>query len=90
MFLEVYNGAPSPETSKPLGSDRKINEGQQAGNETVDYVLTETLAEPSHLTFAECISLKGLPASTYQALIEAKDMITRKLVKQEASFVITR
>lgn len=92
MFLEVYNGAASVDTSKPLVrvTVRLMKDGNPA-TKPFDYVLTETLAEPiPHLTFAEYISLKGLPAGTYQALIEAKDMVTRKLVKQEASFVIVQ
>ena len=92
MFLEVYNGAESPETSRPLVrvTVRLMKDGKPA-TKPFDYVLTETQTEPvPHLTFAEYISLKGLPAGTYTALIEAKDMVTRKLVKQEASFVIVQ
>lgn len=90
MFLEVYNGAQSAETSRPLVrvTVRLMKDGKLA-TKPFDYVLTEAQTEPvPHLTFAEYISLKGLPAGTYTALIEAKDMVTRKLVKQEASFVI--
>jgi hypothetical protein len=32
--------------------------------------------------------LTGLPAGKYTVLIEAKDMVTRKLAKQEAPFEI--
>ncbi|HYN25026.1 MAG TPA: VWA domain-containing protein [Pyrinomonadaceae bacterium] len=90
MFFEVYNGAKSAETSRPLVrvTVRLMKDGKPA-TKPFDYVLTETQTEPvPHLTFAEYISLRGLPAGTYTALIEAKDMVTRKLVKQEASFVI--
>lgn len=90
MFMEVYNGAPSAETSKPLVrvTVRLMKDGKPA-TKPFDYVLTETQSEPvPHLTFAEYISLKGLPAGTYTALIEVKDMVTRKLIKQEAPFVI--
>jgi VWFA-related protein len=90
MFLEVYNGAPSAETNRPLVrvTVRLMKDGKPA-TKPFDYVLTEIQTEPvPHLTFAEYISLKGLPAGTYTALIEAKDMVTRKLVKQEVSFVI--
>jgi hypothetical protein len=43
-----------------------------------------------HLTFAEYIRLSGLAPGKYTAAIEAKDMVTRKFVKQEASFVLTQ
>ena len=41
-----------------------------------------------HLTFAEYIRLAGLAPGTYTAAIEIKDMVTRKLVKQDAPFTI--
>jgi len=54
-----------------------------------DYVLTEIQNQPvPHLTFAEYIRLAGLRAGNYTAMIEVKDMVTRKLVKQEAPFAI--
>jgi hypothetical protein len=40
--------------------------------------------------FAKYIRLAGLPAGKYVAMIEARDMVTGKLVKQQASFVIAR
>jgi hypothetical protein len=41
-----------------------------------------------HLTFAEDLSLTDLAPGRYQAMIEAKDMVTRKMIKHDASFEI--
>jgi hypothetical protein len=41
-----------------------------------------------HLAFAEYIRLAGLAPGNYTAAIEIKDMVTRKLVKQDAPFTI--
>lgn len=90
MFLAVYNAASSVETGKPLVrvTVRLMKDGQPA-TKPFDYVLTEIQSEPvPHLTFAEYLRLTGLPAGNYTATIETKDMVTGKLVKQEASFVI--
>jgi VWFA-related protein len=92
IFLAVYNAANSAETGKPLVrvTVRLMKDGKPA-TKPFDYVLTETQTEPvPHLTFAEYIRLSGLAAGKYTAMIEAKDMVTRKLVKQEASFVIAQ
>ena len=90
MLLAVYNAAASPETGQPLVriTVRLMKDGQ-AVTKPFDYVLTEVQSEPvSHLAFAEYLRLSALPAGKYVATIEAKDMVTRKLVKQEAPFVI--
>jgi hypothetical protein len=42
----------------------------------------------THLTFAEYIRLTGLSAGRYTVTIEAKDMVSKKVVKQEGSFNI--
>jgi hypothetical protein len=41
-----------------------------------------------HLTFAEYLRLANLAPGRYQAMIETKDMVTRKTTKQEAAFEI--
>jgi VWFA-related protein len=90
MFLAVYNAASSNETSKPLVrvTVRLMKNGVPA-TKPFDYVLTETQREPvPHLTFAEYIRLAGLAPGNYKATIEVKDMVTRKLVKQEVPFEI--
>ena len=90
MFLAVYNSTSSTDTGKPLVrvTVRLMKDGQPA-TKPFDYVLTELQDQPvPHLTFAEYIRLAGLGAGNYTAMIEVKDMVTRKLVKQEASFAI--
>jgi hypothetical protein len=90
MFLSVYNAANSSETGKPLVrvSVRLLKDGQPA-TKFFDYVLTDVQNQPvPHLTFAEYLRLANLAPGRYQAMIEVKDMVTRKSSKQEASFEI--
>ena len=90
MFMSVYNGANSTETGKPLVrvTVRLMKDGQPA-TKFFDYVLTDIESQPvSHLTFAQYLPLTNLAAGRYQAMIETKDMVTRKSTKQEASFEI--
>jgi VWFA-related protein len=91
IFLAVYNAANSPETGKPLVRITvKLMLDGKAATKPFDYVLTETERQPvPHLTFAEYIRLSDLAPGKYTASIEAKDMVTRKFVRQEASFVLT-
>jgi VWFA-related protein len=92
IFFELYNAAASPETGKPLVMVTvTLVKDNKAATKPIDYVLSETLAEPvPHLTFAKYIKLAGLPAGKYAAMIEARDLVTRKLVTQQASFIITQ
>ena len=63
----------------------------KAAMKPLDYQLTETEAEPvPHLIFAKYVKLAGLATGKYSAVIEAKDMVQKKAVKQEATFVITK
>lgn len=90
MYLAVYNAANSADTGKPMVrvTARLMKDGQPA-TKPFDYVLTEIENNPvPHLTFAEFIRLTNLPAGNYTVTIEAKDMVTRKLLKQEASLAI--
>ena len=92
IFFKLYNAAKAADTGKPLVrvTVTLINNGKVA-IKPIDYDVTETLAEPvPHLTFAKYIRLAGLPAGKYVAMIEARDMVTGKLVKQQTSFVIAR
>jgi hypothetical protein len=92
MFLAVYNAANSSETGKPLVrvTVRLMKDGQPA-TRPLDYVLTDIQDHPvPHLTFAEYLRLTNLAPGRYQVMIEVKDMVTRKFVKQEASFEIVR
>ncbi|HEU0252805.1 MAG TPA: VWA domain-containing protein, partial [Pyrinomonadaceae bacterium] len=90
MFLSVYNAANSNETGKPIVrvSVRVMKDGQPA-TKFFDYVLTETQNQPvPHLQLGEFIKLASLAPGKYQVMMETKDMVTRKFVKQEASFEI--
>ena len=90
MFLDVYNAANSTETGKPLVrvSVRLMKDGQPA-TKFFDFVLTDIQSQPvPHLTFAQYLKLANLAPGKYQAMIETKDMVTRKSTKQEASFEI--
>jgi len=90
MYLAVYNAANSPETGKPLVrvSVRLMKDGQPA-SKFFDFVLTDVQSKPVlHLTFAEYLRLASLAPGRYQAMIEVKDMVTRKSSKQEAAFDI--
>ena len=90
MLLSVYNAANSPDTGKPLVrvTVRLLKDGQPA-TKPFDYVLSTVENQPvSHLTFAEYIKLAGLAPGKYSAAIEIKDMVTHKIVKQEAAFTI--
>jgi hypothetical protein len=88
--MSVYNASNSPETGKPLVrvTVRLMKDGQPA-TKFFDFVLTDVQPQPvAHLEFAEFIRLAGLVPGKYQAMIETKDMPTRKSTKQEAPFEI--
>ena len=90
MFLDVYNAANSADTGKPMVrvTARLMKDGQPA-TKPFDFVLTEINNEPvPHLNFAEYIRLNNMGAGRYTVTIEAKDMVTKKLIKQEAAFVL--
>jgi len=90
MLMSVYNAANSPDTGKPMVrvTARLMKDGQPA-TKPFDFVLTEVENDPiPHLTFAEFIRLNGMTPGSYTVTIESKDMVTKKLVKQEASFKI--
>lgn len=90
MYLSVYNAANNADTGKPMVrvTARLMKDGQPA-TKPFDYVLTELANNPvPHLKFAEFIRLTNLAAGNYTITIEAKDMVSKKLLKQEAAFTI--
>jgi VWFA-related protein len=90
MYFDLYNAANSPDTGKPMVrvTARLMKDGQPA-TKPFDFVLMDVENEPvPHLTFAEYIKLAGLAPGNYTVAIESKDMVSKKLVKQEASFVL--
>lgn len=92
IFFAAYNAAINNETGKPLVRVTvTLKQDEKSVTKPIDYMLTEFANEPvQHLTFAKYISLKGLAAGKYTALIEIKDLVTRKLVTQQESFTITQ
>jgi hypothetical protein len=67
---------------------RLMKDGQPA-TKFFDFVLTDVQPQPvAHLEFAEYLKLATLAPGRYQAVIETKDMVTRKSTKQEAPFEI--
>ena len=92
IFFNLYNATPAAETGKPLVrvTVTLIKDGKPA-TKPLDYELTEIVNEPvPHLTFAKYVKLAGLAAGKYSVVIEARDMAQKKVVKQEAWFVITK
>ena len=90
MYLDIYNAANSADTSKPMVrvTARLLKDGQPA-TKPFDFVLSDLDDKPvPHLTFAEYIRLAGMMPGNYTVTIEAKDMVSKKVVKQEASFAI--
>jgi len=90
IFFKLYNAGLASETGKPLVrvTVTLMKDGMQA-TRPVDYQLMESATEPvRHLTFAKYIKLSGLPPGKYSAVIESRDIVQNKLLKQEAWFVI--
>ncbi len=90
VFFELYDAAVSRDTGTPLVrvTVTLMKDGKQA-TRPIDYQLTETATDPiPHLTLARYIKLTGLPAGKYSAMIESRDLVQQKVLKQEARFVI--
>ena len=92
VYFELYNAATSAETGKPLVRITvTLMKDNKPATKPMDYMLTETVAErATHLTLSKYVSLASLPAGKYIALIEARDLVGRKVVKQQEPFVITQ
>jgi len=90
IFFKIYNAKLDASTHKPLV--RVTVTVMKDGNATIkpiDYELSETLSEPvPHLTFAKYVKLKGLAPGKYSALIEVRDLVAQKTLKQDAWFLI--
>src|SRR5437764_2365448 len=88
VFFELYNAAVSRETGTPLVRVTvTLMKDGKAVTRPIDYQLTETATDPiPHLTLAKYIKLTGLPAGKYSAIIESRDLVQQKVVKQESSF----
>ncbi|HJQ23585.1 MAG TPA: VWA domain-containing protein [Blastocatellia bacterium] len=91
IFFEAYNAANNEATGKPMVrvTVMLMKDGKLA-RKPLDYVLSDVTSEPvPHLTFAKYITLAGLAAGDYTAVIETMDMVTHKLVKQQVPFAIS-
>ncbi len=88
IFLKVYNAMVSSQTGTPLVrvTVTLMKDGNRA-TKPVDYQLTDAQSA-SDLTFAKYIKLAGLPPGKYSALIESRDLVQQKVLKQEVPFVI--
>jgi 5-hydroxyisourate hydrolase-like protein (transthyretin family) len=92
IFFKLYNATLAAATGKPLVrvTVTLMKDGRQV-TKPIDYELTEIEAEPTpHLTFAKYIKLAGLAKGKYSVVIEALDTPQKKVVKQEAEFMITQ
>jgi VWFA-related protein len=90
MFFKIYNPTVVPVTGKALVkvTVTLMKDGKQA-TKPFDYELNDIIAEPvPQLIFAKYIKLAGLASGRYSAVIEARDVPQKKLVKQEAWFEI--
>jgi len=90
IFFKLYNAALARETGKPLVrvTVTLVKDGKPAIR-PLDYQLTELTTEPVlHLTFAKYVKLAGLPVGKYSAVIESRDIVQQKVLKQEAWFVV--
>src|SRR5207302_10563465 len=90
VFFQIYNAAVSRDTCTPLVrvTVTLMKDGQQVAR-PIDYQLTETATDPvPHLTFGKYIKLTGLPPGKYLALIESRDIVQQKVVRQDESFEI--
>jgi hypothetical protein len=92
VFLELYNAAVSRETGTPLVrvTVTLMKDGKPV-TRPIDYQLTETASDPiPHLTFAKYLKLTGLPPGKYSALIESRDLVQQKVLKQEIWFDVAQ
>jgi VWFA-related protein len=91
IFFKLYNALPVAETGKPLVlvTVTLMKDGK-AAMKPLDYELTDIQSEPvPNLTFAKYVKLKDLKAGKYTVVVEARDMVQRKTLRQEAGLVIT-
>ncbi len=92
IFFKLYYPGLVSDTQKPSVSVTvTLMKGGVQALKPFHYQLTEIATEPvPHLTFAKYIKLSGLAAGKYTALVEIRDPVQQKVVKQEAGFLITK
>jgi VWFA-related protein len=92
IFFKLYNVTMAADTGKPLaGVIVTLMKDGKPAIKPLSYQLTQLETEPvPHLTFAKYVKLAGLAPGKYSVVIEATEMVQKKVVKQEAGFTITR
>ena len=90
IFFKLYNAAVAREAGKTLVrvTVTIMKDGRPA-TRPLDYQLTEAPTElVPDLTFSKYLKLTGLGPGKYSAVIESRDIVQQKVLKQEAWFVI--
>jgi hypothetical protein len=90
IFLKLYNAMVSSQTGTPLVrvTVTVMKDGKPV-TRPMDYQLTDRPTESAApLTFAKYVKLAGLQPGKYSALIESRDLVQHKVLKQDESFVI--
>ena len=90
IFFKLYNAAVAHDTGKTLVrvTVTVMKDGRLASR-PVDYQLTEAPSQlMPDLTFAKYLKLTGLAPGKYSAVIESRDIVQQKMLRQEAWFVI--
>jgi VWFA-related protein len=90
VFFRLYNAALSRDTGKTLVrvTLTVLKDGKIAMR-PVDYQLIETVNETTPpLAFAKYIKLAGLAPGNYVALIQSRDIVQNKALKQEVPFTV--
>jgi len=90
IFFRLYNAAPAPANGKPLVNVTvSLLRDSKLVTKPFDFELREFINDPvPHQTFAKFVKLTGLPPGKYKAVIESRDMVRLKALKQEAWFEI--
>jgi VWFA-related protein len=92
VFFKLYEAAVAPETGRPLVrvTVTLMKDGKPVMR-PIDYQLTELEPTPvPHLTFAKYIKLSGRLPGKYSVVIESRDIVRQKVLKQEVEFDIAQ
>lgn len=90
IFFRLYNAAHVGQTGKSLVrvTVSLMRDGKLA-TKPFEFELTEFVNDPvPHQIFSKYIKLTGLAPSKYKAVIESRDMVRLKILKQETWFEI--
>jgi VWFA-related protein len=90
IFFKLYNAVIASETGKTLVrvTVTLMKDGRLVSR-PLDYQLAEAPSELApDLTFAKYLKLTGLVPGKYSAVIESRDIVQQKVLRQDAWFVI--